>query len=38
MLEKFLQMKKNKEKIVMVTCYDATMAKIMSNSNVDMFW
>ena len=21
----------------MVTCYDATMAKIMSNSNVDMF-
>ncbi len=37
MLEKILQMKKRKEKIVMVTCYDATMAKIMSNSNVDMF-
>ena len=37
MLEKFLKMKQNNEKIVMVTCYDATMAKIMSNSNVDMF-
>ena len=36
MLEKILQMKKTKEKIVMVTCYDATMAKILSNSNVDM--
>ena len=36
MLEKILQMKQTKEKIVMVTCYDATMAKIMSNSNVDM--
>ena len=37
MLEKILQMKKTKEKIVMVTCYDATMAKIMSKSDVDMF-
>lgn len=37
MLKKFLNMKRNKEKIVMVTCYDATMAKIMSNSNIDMF-
>ena len=37
MLEKILKMKQNKEKIVMVTCYDATMAKIMSDSNVDMF-
>lgn len=37
MIEKILQMKRTKEKIVMVTCYDATMAKIMSNSNVDMF-
>ena len=36
MLEKVLQMKKNKEKIVMVTCYDATMAKILSKSNTDM--
>ena len=37
MLEKILQMKQTKEKIVMVTCYDATMAKIMSKSDVDMF-
>jgi len=37
MLKKVLNMKRNKEKIVMVTCYDATMAKIMSNSNIDMF-
>ena len=37
MLKKFLQMKKNKEKIVMTTCYDATMAKILSQSNIDMF-
>ena len=37
MLKDFQKMKQNKEKIVMVTCYDATMAKIMSNSNVDMF-
>ena len=27
---------KNKEKIAMVTCYDATMAKILSNSDVYM--
>ena len=37
MLERILQMKQTKEKIVMVTCYDATMAKIMSKSDVDMF-
>lgn len=37
MLEKVLQMKKNKEKIVMLTCYDATMAKILSKSDIDMF-
>ena len=37
MLEKVLNMKRNKEKIVMVTCYDATMAKIMSESDIDIF-
>ena len=37
MLKKFLHMKKNKEKIVMTTCYDATMAKILSESNIDIF-
>lgn len=37
MTKDFQKMKKDKEKIVMVTCYDATMAKIMSDSNIDMF-
>lgn len=37
MLKDFQKMKQKKEKIVMVTCYDATMAKIMSDSNIDMF-
>ena len=35
-VENIKQLKLKKEKIVMVTCYDATMAKILSQSDVDM--
>ncbi|MFA7074003.1 MAG: 3-methyl-2-oxobutanoate hydroxymethyltransferase [Endomicrobiaceae bacterium] len=36
MISKILDMKKRKEKIVMITCYDFPMAKIFSKSAVDM--
>jgi len=35
-VEDIKQLKLKKEKIVMVTCYDATMAKILSKSDIDM--
>jgi len=35
-VENIKQLKLKKEKIVMVTCYDATMAKILSQSDTDM--
>lgn len=36
-IEDIKQLKLNGEKIVMITCYDYSMAKILSDANIDMF-